>query len=57
MEVLSSVRRAESGFNHQDVHQSGENYLRSTGKEELNQGYSSEFPDSLEDPWGLAGET
>lgn len=51
MEVLSSVQASESEAQSQDVRSRVENYLRSTGKEELNpEGIQANFQTLLEDP-------
>ena len=51
MEVLSSVRNTESQERSQDLRSRVENYLRSTGKEELNpEGIQANFQTLLEDP-------
>lgn len=57
MEVLNSVSSAESQGQSQDLHSRVENYLRSTGKEELNpEAIGRDFKTLLEDPEaGVAG--
>ena len=51
MEVLSTVQTAESETQSQDLRSRVENYLRSTGKEELNpEGIQRDFKTLLEDP-------
>jgi ElaB/YqjD/DUF883 family membrane-anchored ribosome-binding protein len=50
-EVLETVRKAEAREKSQDLRSRVENYLRSTGKEELNpEGIEQEFGKLLEDP-------
>ena len=51
MEVLGPVQNAESQQHSQDLRSRVENYLRSTGKEELNpEGINRDFKTLLEDP-------
>ncbi len=51
MEVLSPIKAAESQGKSQDLRSRVENYLRSTGKEELNpEGIQRDFKTLLEDP-------
>lgn len=51
VEVLEMVRKAESRDTSQDLRGRVENYLRSTGKEELNpEGIEQDFSKLLEDP-------
>jgi len=51
MEVLSTVQNAESQQHSQDLRSGVENYLRSTGKEELNpEGIQRDFKTLLQDP-------
>ena len=51
MEVLTTVQGAESQAQSQDLRSRVENYLRSTGKEELNpEGIQRDFSTLLEDP-------
>ena len=51
MEVLGPVQNAESQQHSQDLRSRVENYLRSTGKEELNpEGIKRDFKTLLEDP-------